>query len=149
MKKVYMNIDKLQTLFPTLANVEKIVSIWSNFYKIITDIQKRIIGHEQIKVQTMDWLTLFLQIYSSAHITPYIHQFVYHLHEFEKIYGNSYININSFSLQGMEKKNDIITCQFYKGSNHHKKNNKKKTEDFLSQLLKKNNRLDYLTTKIK
>ena len=148
MRKVYSNMEKLKTLFPKLPNVEKIVSIWESFYNIITDIQNRRIGHKEIKNQTMDWLKLFLEVYNSTNITPYIHQFVYHLHEFDQIYGHDLVNINSFSLQGMEKKNDLVTSQFYQGSNRHQKNNRKKTEDFLSQLLKKNNRLDYLSTKI-
>ena len=51
------------------------------------------------------WLSVFLSVYQTKHITPYIHIFVNHVPEFLNLCGS----LSPFSQQGLEKLNDNIT----------------------------------------
>ena len=57
-----------------------------------------------------------------------MHAFVVHIPEFIQIHGNLYL----FSLQELEKLNEITTQNFHRSSN--------KKENFLVQMLQKRNR---------
>ncbi len=85
---------------------------------------------ETIKRNTFDWLVLFESVYSASRITPYLHIFGDHLYEMVEIHGN----INAFTMQGLEKLNDITTQHYFSATN--------KSENYLVQLLNKRNRLD-------
>lgn len=63
-----------------------------------------------------------------------MHAFVSHLHEFVHLYKD----INAFNCQGLEKLNDLSTGQYFKGTN--------KQDTALHQMLKKRNRMEYLST---
>ena len=62
-----------------------------------------------------------------------MHAFAMHIPEFIHLYGN----LAPFSQQGLEKLNDLTTLDYHRGTNHHK--------DALQQIIKKRNRLGYLT----
>ncbi len=66
-----------------------------------------------------------------------MHAFVAHLHEFVHLYKD----INAFNCQGIEKLNDMSTLQFFKGTN--------KRETALHQMIKKRNRMEYLSNYVK
>ena len=57
---------------------------------------------------------LFVSIYQSKDITPYMHCFAMHTSEFIWLYGK----VVTFTQQGLEKLNDITTKQFQRSSNH-------------------------------
>ena len=141
MRRVYKNFEKLLTIFGSHHKIDIIVKIWQDFFEIYENVKQNNLTSNNLQIKTLTWLETFLSKYSHVHITPYMHAFVYHLHQFVKLYDN----INAFNLQGMEKKNDILTCQYYRGTNRHLKNNKQHTNDYLNQLLIKSNRLDLLS----
>lgn len=78
-------------------------------------------------------MTLFLSVYQTKHVTPYIHLLVSHVPEFLEIYRT----ISQFSQQGLEKLNDDITKDYFRSTNH-------RDPDALKQLLLKLNRLEEL-----
>ena len=65
-------------------------------------------------------------------ITPYIHIFSSHLFEMIRLHGN----ISLFSMQGLEKLNDLTTMAYFSSTNKH--------NDFLVQLIQKRNRLELM-----
>jgi hypothetical protein len=60
------------------------------------------------------------------------------MHEFHEMLSKINLKINQFSLQGVEKKNDLVTSQYYRGTNRHFKK-------CLKFILLKNNRIDFLS----
>jgi hypothetical protein len=83
----------------------------------------------EIREITSVWHALFLQTFHSSKVTPYIHIFVCHLHEFQELYGN----VNLFNQQGVEKLNDLITIDYFKSTN--------KSNKYLTQILQKRTRI--------
>ena len=80
------------------------------------------------------WLDLFLSLFQTKHVTPYMHILVSHIPEFLRQYGS----LAPFSQQGLEKLNDDLTKCFFSGTNHHDLN-------ALQQMLQKLNRIEELT----
>lgn len=81
-----------------------------------------------MKEEAKDWVKKIIFAYNDLHITPYIHGFVHHFHEFINLHGN----VNLFNEQALEKLNDITTSQFFRSTN--KKN-------YVKQLINIRNRL--------
>ncbi|RNA38679.1 hypothetical protein BpHYR1_019904 [Brachionus plicatilis] len=79
-----------------------------------------------------------IYVYFKDNITPYIHAFVSHLHQFQRfvngIFLNLYFTIHVFIVVGLEKLNDETTAQFLKSTNKIKKT--------LDQLLFRRLRMD-------
>ena len=126
-------------LLPGFKKLEKTKQVWLTFYDIYNSIKNHQMKSKEIKKATNDWLVKFLKIYPENNITPYIHAFVFHLHEFVK----QYKVINYFNLEGVEKKNDLIKHQIFSATNR-KKQSLEKT-DYLMQLMQKQNRIDVLS----
>ena len=95
-KKVLKKIN-LKKLFPTLNSKETIRRIWKGFYEIDKKISKNIIDYQTLKTKTENWMKDFLSIYTKDNVTPYMHIFVNHFHEFLRLYGD----LSVFSEQGM------------------------------------------------
>ena len=114
------------------------MTVWKTFFGIYNKIKMNSVNTDELQKDTLTWFGTFLSVYSHEDVTPYIHVFVYHLFEFQKINETISTKINKFNLEGLEKKNDIVTCQYYRSTN-------RKNHDFLKQLLLKNNRLDILS----
>ena len=74
-----------------------------------------------------------LNLKDTPNVTPYMHTFLYHLHELQLEYGN----FNKFNMEGLEKKNGILKSQYFGATNRHKK-------AYLVQLINQQNRLDLL-----
>jgi hypothetical protein len=109
---------------------QKIETIWSNFYKIFNQVKKNELTHEEVKLETSNWLKNFLNVYESNKVTPYMHTFVSHLHEFVRLYED----VNQFTTQGLEKMNDLCTGYYFRSNN--------KRDNPLVQLLHKRNRIE-------
>ena len=80
------------------------------------------------------WLELFLQVYQTKHMTPYMHALVAHLPEFLTLHGS----IIPFMQQGLERLNDHYTHFYFRGTNHH-------DYEALKQLLLKKNCIECLS----
>ena len=77
----------------------------------------------EIRNRTRQFMELFFSCYERSVVTPYLHIFAAHLHEFKEINNT----INNFNLQGLEKLNDLTTMQFFKATNKRKTNRWRKT----------------------
>ena len=93
-------------------------------------------SYQDIGRETKKWGQLFLRVYESKHVTPYIHIFITHLSQFVE----QHKDVNSFNMQGLEKLNDLTTKQYFQATN-------KKEKEFLKQILNKRNRIEYLSSK--
>ena len=137
-KRIAKNIQELGNIFKNLNKINEIMTVWKTFFGIYNKIKMNSVNTDELQKDTLTWFGTFLSVYSHEDVTPYIHVFVYHLFEFQKINETISTKINKFNLEGLEKKNDIVTCQYYRSTN-------RKNHDFLKQLLLKNNRLDILS----
>ncbi|RNA33906.1 hypothetical protein BpHYR1_024178 [Brachionus plicatilis] len=99
--------------FQSIVKIDSIHKLWVDFYEIYYLLKDNAIMPYLMKKKTIDWLELFLKIYLSTHLTPYIHAFTTHLFQFQRVYGD----INLFNLQGLEKLNDQTTNEYFKSSN--------------------------------
>ena len=132
--KLFKNINIIQ-LFPDLPNNDKIQEIWTSFFGIYQQLQSNDqLNADQLQDDVDEWITLFLSIYQTKHVTPYMHIFRSHVPQFIKIYGT----LSPFSQQGLEKLNDDITKDYFRSTNHH-------DTESLSQLMFKLNRLEELS----
>lgn len=119
-------------IIPGHEKFDSVIKIWKEFYELIQLVKAVEIEASELKRRTGEWLKLYLTVYNKVTVTPYMHAFVAHLHEFVHLYKD----INAFNCQGLEKLNDISTTQYFKGTN--------KSDNALHQMLKKRNRLEYL-----
>ena len=104
--------------------------LFKGFYQIYLGItSENPFTSSEIREYTSVWLALFLQTFHTSTVTPYIHVFACHLHEFQELYGN----VNLFNQQVVEKLNDIITIDYFRSSNRSNK--------CLSQILQKRIRI--------
>jgi len=135
--RVFNNID-FNHLFPDMPQVTKIQEIWEQFY----DIYKALQSNKTITTSKLNefqdklkqWMILFISVYQTTHVTPYMHVMVTHVPEFLKLYGC----IAPFSQQGLEKLNDEITKSYFRCTNLH-------DVEALKQLLLKLNRFEELS----
>lgn len=130
MIRIYENLD-LVSMFPQLDNVQNKNILMNEFFSIYTMVKLYQLDAEQVRVRTKNWLELFLRCYQIVHVTPYIHCFAIHLHQFVRLYGD----INLFNQQGMEKYNDFSTIHYFRSTNKCK-------YSYLHQLLIKKSRLE-------
>lgn len=125
---------RLEEVIPERKDLVLLQKIWDNFYSIIKLVRNNELNSDDLKQRTRDWLTDYLKIYPKTSVTPYMHAFVSHLHEFVFLYQD----INAFNCQGLEKLNDISTNQYFKGTN--------KRSSALRQMMDKRNRMEYLAS---
>ena len=107
--------------------------LWNNFYHLYRLIKENRLSEQGsfFERKCGEWLRLFLDIYSLDQVTPYMHIFVFHVHELNRLHGN----INIFNQEGHEKFNDIISKDYFRSSN--------KWDNFMLQIVKKINRIEY------
>ena len=120
-------------IIPDHEKFDAVSKIWNDFYSIVQDVKEIKVEASDLKKRTSEWLSVYLTVYNKTTVTPYMHAFVSHLHEFVHLYKD----INAFNCQGLEKLNDISTGQYFKGTN--------KSQSALHQMLKKRNRMEYLS----
>ena len=113
----------------------KMQILFKDFNSIYTGITKNELKSNQIKILTSQWMENFLATFHCNKVTPYIHIFCSHLHEFQELYGN----VNLFNQQGLEKLNDLTTIDFFRSSN--------KSKGSLLQILKKRTRISLFEMK--
>lgn len=133
--KLFNKID-IPTSFPGIPNATLVQKLWKNFLSIYKTLCLKSINKNQIKefqTTVRNWLQMFLQVYQTKHVTPYIHTLVFHVPEFLNLYGS----LLPFSQQGLEKLNDNLTKDYFGSTNH-------QDEHALRQLMLKLNRLEEL-----
>ena len=119
-------------LFPDFPQGDKVQKIWKDFMVIYDLLRCTNTKKEQIKELAIKWLKLFLEVYQTRHVTPYMHTLVFHIPEFIELYGS----LAPFSQQGLERLNDCLTKDYFRSTNHR--------QDALKTLLLKLNRLEEL-----
>jgi len=82
-----------------------------------------------VRTKCKEFLDLFLSVYQTSKITPYIHILCLHIPDLYEKYGC----FNYFSGQGLKKLSDITTSQFFRATN--------KKGDFIKQLLERDHRM--------
>lgn len=70
-------------------------------------------GVKSLEDHVRKTMTLFLSVYQTKSIPPYMHLLVSHIPQFLEIYGT----IAPFS-QGLEKLNDDLTKDYFRSTNH-------------------------------
>ena len=89
-KYKFFKLVNLPSLFPELPQVTLVQEIWVKFMSLNKCIKSEKLSSEQILKLADDakqWVHLFLQVYQTKHVTPYMHALVSHLPEFLKIHG--------------------------------------------------------------
>ena len=102
--------------------------------RVITLLRKDELSADEVELMTSEFMDNYFTCYRHSSVTPYIHIFVAHLHEFKQINGS----INNFNMQGLEKLNDMSTNQFFRATN-------KRTTDpklWIKQIIDLRNRMD-------
>ena len=148
-KKILREINLVELFGDVISKPQEKNELWKTFYNIMKRLSSTSFGvnkkdkkffepppWQEIKQATKQWLKLFISLYHTKHITPYMHEFVEHLYEQYRDIGN----IDFFNQQGAEKLNDKIKMLFFKSTNKnilHKK-------DFIKQIIEKQCRMDYL-----
>lgn len=135
--KVFKKL-KIPEVFPTFPQSNKVQEIWNgllqiNEYLWSGTIDKKETTFPEFEGVCRKWITNFLAVYHTRHVTPYMHLLIAHIPEFLKLYGS----LAPYSQQGLEKLNDDITKIYYRGTNHHIK-------EALEQILLKRNRTEEL-----
>ena len=156
MKTLFSKID-LEKLFPNLNSIKEKHFIWKEFFQIyeliksenvlemkpdkarIPDTTNKTYSEDsilfEIQNRTSHWLRKFISVYQKANVTPYMHILQAHIHQIIEKHGS----LRTYSQQGAEKFNDIVTMNYFRSTNRNR-------NDFLNQLVKKANRVELLRT---
>jgi hypothetical protein len=128
-------VFNLRSTFAEIVDITQIDELYKGFYKTFIDVKEKRVEPEQIKIQAHNWLSNYVKTYGPAKVTPYMHSFAQHLHEFQTIYDN----VNDFNQEGHEKFNDMSKSYYFGSTNKQTKNNK-----CLKQIFHKFNRKELL-----
>ena len=128
----------LSQLFPDVDRIIEMEQTWRLFYQINVNVIENKWQSNDIKLKTKEWLELFISSYAASWVTPYMHMMTAHLHQLHELHGD----LNRFSCQQLEEKNYSNTKNIFQSTNMH--TNLGENDDFLMQLIHKNNRLEYM-----
>ena len=131
--RLFNKVD-IPKYFPALSNGSAIQDIWIEFWRLFNKLSMPEIDTLELQSDIKNWVGMFLKVYQTKNVTPYIHSFAHHVPEFVDKYGG----IVKFTQQGLEKLNDLTTQHFLRASNH-------RTTEALKQVLEKRNRLEQLS----
>jgi hypothetical protein len=134
--KILSRINLVE-IVPDLPNVEGYQRLWRDFFNIYISLRNPYSYDKDemarmVEESTLSWGKLYLDLNSRDSITPYIHAFVDHLHQMIKQHGD----VCLWTMQGLEKLNDILSKEFYMCTNKH--------DDYLIQLIKRRNRSELM-----
>jgi hypothetical protein len=135
-EKIFANIN-LKNLFPNDESMKKRQEIIQSFYKIYCGIRDNLLQADEIKTKTTAFTDNYIKLYGS-NLTPYMHCFVSHLHEFREIHGD----FNIYNQQGLEKLNDRTTTDYFRSTNRTWFNVNVYSSNFLVQIMNKRNRTE-------
>jgi len=119
--------------------------VWSNFYKIYLKIKNFAVKPFDPKIleaKLKKWLKAYLKIRkvnrNIERLDVYPHLFVFHLVELMEMHNG----IHAWNTQNLEKLNGFCIKYYHQCTNKNNKNLK-----YLSQLIKKRNRIEFITSK--
>ena len=120
-------------LFNGVYKKIEISRLWACYWKIFKILRsEKNYSVDFVRIKCKEFLDLFLSIYQTSKVTPYIHLLCFHIPDLYEKYGP----LNYFLGQGLEKLNDMTTTQFFRSTN--------KKKDFIKQLLERDYRMfDY------
>ena len=107
---------KIPELLPRFQSSRDIQKLWDNFGNIyeqllINDADDDHIS--QLEKDIKDWMLLFISLYQTKHVTPYMHALLQHVPETMSIHKS----LVKFNQQGLEKLNNNQTKEFYSSTN--------------------------------
>ena len=108
-KLIVFSLIDLVELFPTINDVFNKNDVMCDFHSIYLSIRDNNIDSDEIERLTSQFLIEYSEAFMITTITPYLHCFICHLHEFRKLHGD----FNLFNQQGLEKLNDITSEQVF------------------------------------
>ena len=130
--RLFKNIN-IPTLFPALEKSIQLQKLWTTFFELTNYLNEPECNSVEFDCRTKTWVHLFISLYQSKDVTPYMHAFAMHISQFIDLHGN----ITMFTQQGLEKLNDLTTIHYQRSSNH-------RNTDALRQILEKWNRIENL-----
>jgi len=107
--KLFTHMD-IAEKFPALKKQKKQENCGKIFFVLAQDINKEMCDADELSRKIKLWVNLFLCVYQTKDVTPYIHALLNHVPEFIRLHGN----LISFTQpqQGLEKLNDVSTKEF-------------------------------------
>jgi hypothetical protein len=129
---IYSKID-LKSLFPNLKNVQKKAELWKMLPDMMGSFKSN--NTDLIKENTLKFFSLFREVYNNDNVIPYIH-ILSHIEKIQIDLQEFDLPLNNFSMQGMEKLNDMLTIYYNRCSN--------KRGEYLCQILKKRTRVEII-----
>lgn len=125
-------------LFNGFNKKTEISRLWSCYWMIFNILRsEKNYTIDFLQIKTKEFLDLFIGIYQTNKVTPYIHLLCFHIPDLHAKYGP----LNYFSGQGLEKLNDLTTTQFFKSTN--------KDKNFTRQIIERDQRMFYYEKKYK
>lgn len=88
--KLFHKID-ISSVFPGIPHATLVQKLWKDFLSIYKTLCLKSVNKTQIKefqAAVRNWLSMFLSVYYTKHVTPYIHTLVFHVPEFLNLYGS-------------------------------------------------------------
>ena len=137
-RKLHNKINLANNIFgnPPTQGVSIKDTMWSKFSKIIDLCKNNRESLENIHMEIETWVNCFYKVAHDSYSTPYIHVLTSHLYQ-QVIYLNRLgLNINDFSMQGIEYMNNLDTKYFHRSCN--------KKGDIACCILKKRSRIELL-----
>ena len=130
--EIFKNCDKKIKDDNELLLLNFVFSEFYEIYKSLTDFEN--FNKKTLITKLKEWLKSYTKISNNV-ITPYIHVLCFHVPEFIDQYGP----LRKYSMQGLEKFNDITKINYFMQTNHQK--------NFHVSLIKKINRLEFIDLK--
>ncbi|CAF1198948.1 unnamed protein product, partial [Didymodactylos carnosus] len=118
----------LQEICQNETKAKKVMKLIKDLFSILQTVKRtnnKAFYHRALIVCCDKWGQNFIDLFGYEMVTPYVHVFAAHLPEFY----HKWMNLNTFSLEGVEKLNDLITSDYFRATN--------KKESFLQQILRK------------
>ncbi|CAF1205275.1 unnamed protein product [Didymodactylos carnosus] len=121
----------LEIIMQDQEKAEKIKKLIQEFFEIIGNckihvpVDQKVEYLSKLKSKCEQWGLDYANVFGIDQITPYIHVFSAHLYEFFDCFDN----LNTFSLQGVERLNELLTRDYFVGSN--------KKGDYFKDMLRK------------
>lgn len=129
---------KLADLIPDHPKLTDIESLWTSFSHLMCLMKDPLPTAtiiEECDRKAREWVRLYGRVYLHKNVTPYMHVMMNHISESMLLHGN----LNPFSMQAVEKTNDVLTKCYFRSTNHH-------TDNALVQVMQKQNRIECLSS---
>ncbi|CAF0916268.1 unnamed protein product [Didymodactylos carnosus] len=128
MHEKYTQTMPLEEICQDVPKARKLMKLIRDFFSILQMVKRtnsRAFYQRALTIHCDKWGQDFIDLFGYEMVTPYIHVLASHLPEF---YGR-WMDLNTFSLQGVEKINDLLTQDYFRATN--------KKGSFFKQMLRK------------